>query len=329
MTNAEVVLDFQPGIEQLQKSSAVLDERKPSSCEISVVIPTYRAADCLNPLHQRLTDALEALTDSYEIIFIEDCGPDNSWAVLTQIAKQDEKVSAYKLSRNFGQQMAITAGLSKATGNWIVVMDCDLQDPPELIAELYATAQKGFDIVFASRKQRAATASRRLASKLYFGLLNASQQTNTSGKYGAFTIISSKVRNAFLEFSDVNRHYVMILLWLGFDTTEIEYEQADRFSGESSYTLYSLIRLAVEGVFFRTTVLLKSIVCLGFVVSLVGVLVALWAIAEYFMQGALPGWTSLTVTTLLLSGLSLVSQGIVWNCMSVKYSTRSNKDHSF
>jgi glycosyltransferase involved in cell wall biosynthesis len=311
MSNADAVLNFQPGIDQLQRSEFVVDEKKPSSIEISVVIPTYRAEDCLVPLHKRLTDALSSLTDSYEIIFIEDCGPDQSWDVLTRIAKDDVNVSAYKLSKNFGQQMAITAGLSKATGNWVVVMDCDLQEPPEFIEKLYKTAQEGYDIVFASRKQRATSAGRRFASKLYFTALNVFQQTNTSGDYGAFTIISRKVRDAFLEFSDVNRHYVMILMWLGFDSTEIEYEQADRYSGESSYSLRSLVRLAIEGVFFRTTVLLKAIVCLGFVVSMIGVCFALWATIEYFTQGALPGWTSLTVAVLLLSGLSLVSQGIV------------------
>jgi len=311
MSNAEAILDFQPGIGHVQKSDSILNEKKPSSIEISVVIPTYKAEDCLVALHKRLTDALSTLTDNYEIIFIEDCGPDQSWDVLTRIAKSDEKVSAYKLSKNFGQQVAITAGLSKSAGNWVVVMDCDLQDPPELIEKLYETAQKGFDIVFTSRKQRATSASRRFASRLYFTLLNVFQQTNTTGNYGAFTIISKKVRDAFMEFSDVNRHYVMILIWLGFDSTEIEYEQADRHSGESSYNLYSLLRLALEGVFFRTTVLLKGIVCLGFAVSLVGACFAIWAIAEYYMRGALPGWTSLTVTTLLLSGSILVSQGIV------------------
>lgn len=311
MNNLDSVINFQPVVDQVQLRNPAVTDQADVPVEISVVIPTYRAQECLLALHERLTSALKSLTDNYEIIFVEDCGPDQSWLVLTELAERDEKVLAYKLSKNFGQQMAITAGLAKANGDWTVVMDCDLQDPPELIEKLYSTAKTGFDIVFASRKQRATSPLRFFASKMYFAVLNLFQQTNTNGNYGSFTIISRKVRNAFLELSDVNRHYVMVLIWLGFESTEIEYEQADRFSGESSYNFYALLKLALEGVFFRTTILLKIIVCLGFLVSFIGVCFAIWAAVEYFIRGALPGWTSLTVSILLLSGMSLVSQGIV------------------
>jgi dolichol-phosphate mannosyltransferase len=279
--------------------------------EISVVVPTYKAEGCLRALHERLSATLVAMGKTYELIFVEDCGPDNSWSVLKSLADSDERVTAYKLSKNFGQQMAITAGLSRAEGNWIVVMDCDLQDPPELIEKLYAHAKLGHDIVFAKRKQRTHSQFRRFVSRFYFAIVNALSQTHAGGDYGAFTLISREVKESYLRFSDVNRHYLMILFWLGFETSEVEYEQEERYAGKSSYSLLSLLKLATEGVFFQTTILLKLIVLLGFLVSIAGVLIAVWAAAEYFLQGALPGWTSLTVLILLLGGISLTSHGIV------------------
>ncbi len=310
-TSPQSVIDFAPATLLADRDAAMTTRTGTQPVEISVVIPTYRAEGCLDALHKRLTESLQAIGKNYEIIFVEDCGPDNSWAVLKKMADADEHVLAFKLSRNFGQHMAITAGLSKARGNWTIVMDCDGQDPPELIGELYEKALTGHDIVFAKRKQRTHSQLRRLASKTYFALVNMFGVTNAGGHYGSFTIISHKVREAFLKFSDVNRHYLMILVWLGFDIADIEYEQAQRYSGESSYSLYALIRLAVEGVFFQTTSLLKAIVLLGFGVSLAGSILACWEVVEFFYRGAQPGWTSVTVITLLLGGVILISQGIV------------------
>lgn len=311
MNSPDTLINFQPALREQTSAKFVTDESKESVPEISVVIPTYRAENCLRALHQRLSTSLTELRVPYEIVFVEDCGPDSSWDVLKELADNDENVVAYKLSKNFGQQIAITAGLAKAKGNWTVVMDCDLQDPPEFIAKLYSRALDGFDIVFATRKQRATSPIRVLASRMYFAVMNLFQQINENGRYGSFTIISRKVRESFLELSDLNRHYVMILMWLGFETSELEYDQADRFSGESSYNFLALFKLAVEGVFFRTTILLKIIVCLGFCVSALGMCVAFWAAFEYFHRGALPGWTSLTVSILLFSGVMITSQGIV------------------
>src|SRR5438552_3965694 len=119
---------------------------------ISVVIPVYQCAGCLTELHTRLKSSLSKMTSSYEIIYVDDCSKDQAWDVIAKLAKNDDTVKALKLSRNFGQHLAITAGLSQSGGEWVVVMDCDLQDPPELIANLYEAAQEGYDIVFARRK---------------------------------------------------------------------------------------------------------------------------------------------------------------------------------
>jgi polyisoprenyl-phosphate glycosyltransferase len=310
-TTVETTLNCQPSSmadEQLRSSSP---NTTSTSIEISVVIPTYKARGCLSALHERLTTALTKIGKNHEIIFVEDGCPDDSWSKLKELADADEKVVAYKLSKNFGQQMAITAGLSKARGNWTVVMDCDLQDPPEVIERLYKRAKEGFDIVFAMRKQRTHSRMRLLASKLYFAVVNLFGQTQVGGKYGGFSIISREVKDAYLKFSDVNRHYQMILAWLGFEVSTVDYEQGDRYEGKSSYNLYALAKLAVQGVFFQTTILLKLIVFLGFLVSLIGLAIASWATFQYFTRGALPGWTSLTVLILLVGGAILICQGVL------------------
>jgi len=275
--------------------------------EISVVIPVYCCADCLIALHQRLTTILKPLVPGFEIIFIEDHSRDSSWEVLTEIARQDKAVKAFRLSRNFGQHAAITAGLSQSNGNWVVVMDCDLQDPPEEIPYFYEQALRGFDVVLGRRKERQHSAFKKLSAKLYFKVMSFLTQSQLEGEYGSFSIISRKVVNAYLTLNDVHRHYLFILRWLGFDTTVIEYGHAKRYSGKSSYSLGKLLKHALDGMFFQTTVLLKAIVYLGFSFAAMGMLLAIYYIYQYLIHGSVPGWTSLAVLILLIGGFTIVS----------------------
>lgn len=278
--------------------------------EISIIVPVYCCADCLHALHQRLRDVLSTLVPSFEMVFIEDCGRDHSWEVLTEIARQDKAVKAFRLSRNFGQHAAITAGLAQASGNWVVVMDCDLQDPPEEIPYLYERAIAGYDVVLARRMQRQHSLFKKITAKLYFRLLNFLTQNKLEGEYGTFSIISRKVVNAYLTMNDVNRHYLFILQWLGFRTTAIEYKHMKRHSGSSSYSLSRLIKHAFDGIFFQTTSLLKAIVYLGFILAFSGIALAVYYIYRYLAHGSVPGWTSLSVLILLIGGFTIISTGI-------------------
>jgi glycosyltransferase involved in cell wall biosynthesis len=278
--------------------------------EISIVVPVYCCADCLPALHQRLRDVLSDLVPSFEMVFIEDCGRDHSWEVLTTIARQDKTVKAFRLSRNFGQHAAITAGLAQASGEWVIVMDCDLQDPPEEIPYLYERAIAGYDIVLARRMQRQHSSFKKITAKLYFRLLNFLSQNKLEGEYGTFSIISRKVVNAYLTMNDVNRHYLFILQWLGFRTTAIEYKHMKRYSGSSSYSLSRLFKHAFDGIFFQTTALLKAIVYLGFILAFSGIVLAFYYIYRYLVYGSVPGWTSLSVLILLIGGFTIISTGI-------------------
>jgi polyisoprenyl-phosphate glycosyltransferase len=280
------------------------------SVEISVVVPVYACADTLFELHRRLTESLAWTHGSYELVFVEDRGPDCSWKTLRDLAEKDPRVRAFRLSRNFGQHLAITAGLAHSRGRWTVVMDCDLQDPPEEIPRLYAKASEGFEVVLARRSHKRASFFRRLASSAYFFLLNTFAGTSIDPGHGSFSIISRKVVDAYLKFKDRDRHYLFVLYWLGFDRASIEYGHAERAAGKSSYTFRRLMSHAVGGMFFQTTVLLRWVINIGFALALVGVGTAVYFAVARVSGTAYPGWTSLAVLLLVLGGLIIISTGV-------------------
>ncbi len=280
------------------------------SVELSVVVPVYGCRDCLHALHERITAVVRDIVPSYEIVLVEDRDEAGSWEVVAELARADRSVRAFRLSRNFGQHAAITAGLAECRGRWAVVMDCDLQDPPESIRDLYRKALEGYDIVLARRRSRQHSLFRNLAARLYFGLLNVAATRHLEGEFGSFSIVSRKVVEAFLRFRDRDRHYLFILNWLGFRTAAIEYAHAPRHSGRSSYSVAGLIRHAMDGVFFQTTVLLRWIVYAGFWISCAGFGLALYYLYMYIAHDILPGFTSLAVLILMIGGFILMSTGV-------------------
>jgi dolichol-phosphate mannosyltransferase len=279
--------------------------------EISVVIPTYACATCLHALHERLTTSLTAMAVEYELIFVDDRATDGSWDVLGQIAAGDARVRAYRLSRNFGQHLAITAGIERSRGSWVVVMDCDLQDPPEEISQLYAKAREGHDIVFARRLHRPGSRLRRTVGKAYFAMLNWIAGTEIDRTFGTFSIVSRKVADAYLQFRDRDRHYLFILYWLGFNHATIEFPYAERHSGRSSYGVRELLHHAVDGLVFQTTVVLRWIVYAGFAIAGAGALLACYFVVVHIGGNTPPGWTSLAIFVLLMSGFVITSTGVI------------------
>jgi dolichol-phosphate mannosyltransferase len=189
-------------------------------------------------------------------------------------------------------------------------MDCDLQDPPETIPVLYAAALDGYDIVLARRKQKQHSLFRLLAARMYFMFIRLFLGVRISGEYGSFSIISSKVRDAFLRVPDKDRHYLPILFWLGFKRGSIEYEHGRRQAGESGYSVRALVRLAAEGIFFQTATLLRWIVYFGFVVAAAGLVLAVGLIVLAIVRNPPSGWTSLAVLFLLVGGFMIVSIGV-------------------
>jgi polyisoprenyl-phosphate glycosyltransferase len=277
---------------------------------LSVIVPVYGCADCLVALHARLTASVTQVSDDYEFVFVDDRSLDDGWSVLERLAAQDEHVRAFRLSRNFGQDAAITAGLAEAAGDWAVVMDCDLQEAPEDIPRLWAAAGEGYDIVRTTRRGWRHSAFRRWTSRTYRRL---TMETDVRPDYSNLSLLSRRVIDAFLRLHDRDREYMIALDWLGFDSTTIEIEHHERHAGRSGYTLRRLIRVAIDGMFFRSTMLLRLVVLLGFVVALIGVVVAGFEVADYFIeaQKRVPGYTSLAVLLLVLAGFIIVSVGVV------------------
>jgi glycosyltransferase involved in cell wall biosynthesis len=278
--------------------------------EMSVVVPVYGCAESLEHLHQRLARVLRDLVTVYEIVLVDDRAGDGSWEMIEQLAEDDPAVRGVLLSRNFGQHAAITAGLGYARGDWVVVMDCDLQDPPEDIPRLYAKALEGYDIVFGRRTDKPTGRIRKALASLYFRGLRTFTGTSIDGQYGTFSIISKRVARSFLRLRDHDRHYLMILTWLGFEAAAVDYEPAVRYRGRSSYSLPKLIKHAVDGVFFQTTVLLRWIVYLGFTLALLGGCLALYLLIARLVGQIYPGWTSIVVVILVMCGFIILSTGI-------------------
>lgn len=279
--------------------------------ELSVVVPSYGCLGCLEELCSRLDRVLSSLVPSFEIIIVDDRSPDNSWPLTESLAKQFPSVRGIRMSRNFGQQMAITAGLEASRGKNVVVMDCDLQDPPERIPDLLAEINKGYDLVMARRAERSHSAFRKAAANLYFRILRVLTGDPVDGSYGTFSILSRKVVDAFLRFGERERHYLFILRWLGFRCGTIEYAHADRHAGSSSYGLVRLIKHALGGIFFQTSVFLTWIVYVGLFFTALSFLGGAFFIYRHLVSTSLPGWTSLFVAILFATGLVLASVGTV------------------
>jgi dolichol-phosphate mannosyltransferase len=277
---------------------------------LSVVVPVYGCADCLWALHDRLTRSVSGITDRYELVFVDDRSLDEGWSVLQRLARSDGHVRAFRLSRNFGQDAAITAGLAQARGEWVVVMDCDLQEAPEDIPRLWAAAGEGYDVVRSIRRGWRHSAFRRASSRAYRKL---TLETDVRPDYSNLSLLSRRVVDAFLRLRDRDREFMIALDWLGFDSTAIEIEHHDRHAGKSGYTLPRLFEVALDGMFFRSTVLLRLVVLVGFLVASAGILLAGFQIADYFIEPGktVPGYTSLAVLLLVLTGFVIVSVGVV------------------
>ena len=275
---------------------------------LSVVCAVYGCRDCLHALYERLCASAAQVTDDYELVFVDDRSPDGAWDVLRDLAARDPRVQAYRLSRNFGETAAITAGLSRSRGRWTVVIDCDLEEPPEAIPALYRKAVEGYDVVSGARIARKHTLMRRSFGRLYRAMTLGSSD---AAEIGTLSIVSRKVVEAFLALRDAEREYVIALAWLGFDRATVPFEHAERPRGKSSYSFRKLARVALSGMFFRTTVLLRWVVLIGFLIALIGAGLAVWVVYEYFASEQPRGYASLAVLLIVLIGFVIVTLGVV------------------
>lgn len=278
---------------------------------ISVVVPVYGCRAALPELCRRLTETFEGMGAAFEIILVDDHCPQNSWEEIEQLCAFDDRVLGVRLSRNFGQIRAITAGLDLCKGDWIVVMDCDLQDRPEAIPQLFAKAEEGYDVVFARRIERKDTGLTRFFSKAFYKVY----EYFTDGTYDSslcnFSVSRRIVIDNYLRMREHNRGYTMFLKWLGFRQVSVEIEGDERFEGESSYSLSKKIRMAFELITAQSNKPLRFAVNIGFVIALLSFVYLLYNVVRYFIDGSAPaGWTSTIASIYLMGGLILSAIGI-------------------
>ncbi len=279
---------------------------------ISVVIPVYKAADCLPELYGRLKQSLETISHDFELILVEDCGGDRSWELIQEISSRDRRVKGIQFSRNFGQHYGITAGIDHASGDWVVVMDCDLQDRPEEIPRLYQKALEGYEVVLANRGPRSDPPLKRFLSWAFYRLFNYLTDTRHDGSVGNFRIISRKVADSFRSMREQLRFFGGLIDWLGFPTATIDVRHDERFAGRSTYTFMKLWRLAVETIIAYSDKPLRLAVKLGFLLSFLSFLYACDIIYRALTENIpVLGWSSLIVSFYFLGGIIIAILGMI------------------
>ncbi|WP_339138766.1 MAG: glycosyltransferase family 2 protein [Candidatus Electrothrix sp. GW3-4] len=279
---------------------------------ISVVIPVYKCSHSIVALTTRLKEAISCLTHDFEIIYINDASPENDWEIIVFLAKKDARIKGVNLSRNFGQHYAITAGLATSLGDWVVVMDGDLQDRPEEIVHLYNKAQQGFDIVFAQRIARKDKFLKRLSSAVFYQVLGYLTDTPQNASVANFGIYSRNAVNAVLSMHDDVRFLPTMLHWVGFNKTMLPVQHEKRTQGKSSYSLKKLLQLAFDNLIAFSNKPLRLVVKFGFFIVLLSVLFAMYFLFKYLNgEVSVLGYSSVIISIWFLAGIIIMTLGIV------------------
>lgn len=279
---------------------------------ISIVSPVYKAELVIDTLVERLRKSLKAISENYEIILVEDNSPDNSWQKIKIHSGEDQRIKGIRLSRNFGQHYAITAGLDHCKGEWVVVMDCDLQDQPEEILRLYQMAISGYDIVLAKREKRQDHFFKRYSSKAFYGVLGYLTGSKQDSAIANFGIYHRKVIHCISQMRESIRYFPTMIKWVGFNSTEIEVEHAPRLVGKTSYNLSKLFNLALDIILAYSDKPIRLLVKLGFSISFISFIFAVYTIIKAIRgQIVILGYASIIISIWLLSGFIIFTLGII------------------
>lgn len=281
---------------------------------LSIVIPIYKSSSTIIELHKRLVKQSQMIGCEVEIIFVNDCSPDNSWDIISKLSLEKTNIKALNFSRNFGQHAAIAAGINIATGDWLVVMDADLQDRPEEIPKLLSVAQsKNIDIALGQRMVRNDTFLKKLSSKLFYYVFTLVVGMKVDHSIGNFGVYSKRVYTQLQNFSEKNRFFPTDIQWLGFPQETVEISHGKREQGKSSYNLSKLITLAFFTITTRTNRPLYFAIFLGAFISgtsfLLGILIVFKGL--FYEAYTVSGWASLIVSTFFLSGTIFFAIGIL------------------
>ena len=279
---------------------------------LSVVVPVLNEESLIEELISRVTTNCEKITNDFEIIIVDDGSTDETWMKLAEIAKFNKHSKGLRFSRNFGHHYAITAGLHNAKGDWVVVMDGDLQDRPEVIPDLYKKAHEGYEIVFVSRRNRPEGFIYKSLQKSFYWWLRILSGIKFDSNQANFSIISKKVVEAFRVFPENARFYGSTIMWLGFKRANIFADHGSRLSGKPSYTFRKRLRLASDIILSFSERPLKVAIGIGLVFSSFSIFSAMWIFYGSLKWGySVTGWTSLIFSIFFFSGVILIVLGII------------------
>lgn len=283
--------------------------------KISVVIPMYYEEKVAEECYRRVVNVLKELKNyEYEIIFINDGSKDKTLHILESIAQKDENVKVISFSRNFGHQAAVIAGIKEVTGDAIVIMDADLQDPPELIPDMLRLWEDGNEVIYGKRKKRKGESAFKLVTaKMFYKTLNALSDIEIPKDTGDFRLIDRKVINVVNNLPEHNKFLRGLFSWVGFKQTPYEYERQERFAGKTKYPLKKMLKLATDGIISFSTKPLKLVGGLGLITIIVSIIILIYSLVSYAfnLNKLSPGWTSIMVAITLFSGVQLLSIWII------------------
>ncbi|MEQ8153622.1 MAG: glycosyltransferase family 2 protein [Clostridiaceae bacterium] len=294
---------------------------------ISVVVPMYFEQDVAEECYSRLKKTVEENNINYEFIFINDGSTDRTLEILKKIGNVDKNVKIIDFARNFGHQVAVTAGIFHAKGDAVVLIDADLQDPPELIVDMIHKWQEGYDVVYGKRaKRKGESAFKLITAKYFYKFLEAMSEIKIPKDTGDFRLMDRKVVEAFKMMPERNRFIRGMVSWIGFKQTFIEYQRDERYAGETKYPLKKMIRFASDGIISFSSKPLKLVTDLGIITILVSFALLIYIIFEkLFLKSTIEGWASIMVGITFFSGIQIFSLGIIGSYISRIYDESKNR----
>jgi dolichol-phosphate mannosyltransferase len=281
--------------------------------DLSVVVPVCNEAPALEELHRRLASALDALEIRFEVIFVNDGSTDESLAILSEVHTRDPRFKIVDFSRNFGQQLAVTAGIDHATGKAVVVMDGDLQDPPEILPKLIERWKEGYEVVYAVRRRSVEEPFlKRVAYASFYRLLRRIAEVEIPLDSGDFALMDRRVVDMLRSMPERNRYVRGLRAWVGFRQIGVEYERASRSAGETKYNWRGLLRLAYDGIFSFSEAPLRLTRDIGFIITLFAGLLGLWTLVKrLLLYEVVPGFATLAILVLFFGGVQLLTVGVL------------------
>lgn len=279
---------------------------------ISVIIPLLNEEGNIDIISEKLVSIIKSISINYEIIFIDDGSTDSSLKKIRNLSNNNLHIKGISLSRNFGHQIALSAGLEHSKGDVVITMDADLQHPPEIIPKLIEKYKEGFDIVNTIRQETAdSNFVKRLTSKGFYLLMNSLSDVRIEPAAADFRLMNRKTINEFLKFSEKDRFTRGLISWMGFNQAYINYSAPQRHSGISKYSLKKMFRFASDGLTSFSRKPLRISFYIGTSISIIGLIYSIYAIFEHFQGKTQPGWTSILVSILIIGGIQLISIGII------------------